>query len=313
MFTALSDLPGILTDMGYQVEVTDGWIYGQGDYLWTDPWDGSQSEQHPPSCYMVHHTAGKAATPPPAATSKANAWIGFKSGDRLYSHGTGAPTIVLSTAGPARISSGYGYRPAAWDYTFQDVRAPWKAEGPDGDTALNRYAFNVEVVHPGDGIDLHPGVFDAAVGLGVALHEMFGWRERTLGHVSWTRRKLDPYWSTGRPNDGLRCIIDVQDTIAGRLEMDLFTVGEESKEFEEVSWLLFIQGGGTVNPNKNSSQVTEILPWKTNVRLCQVEDLEMIATLTGMFDHTREAFIAGGMYRWGKEMAALRQVAYTGQ
>ena len=207
--TFLQDLPGILEGMGFNVIVADGYELGQGDYLWTDPHTNTRSYDHKPNAYMVHHTGSLSATPPPHNTSKANAWIGLLRGDgRLYQDGGGTPTICLASAGPARISSGYGYRPAAWDYTFTGRRALAKAEGSDGDTALNRYAFNAEVVHRGDGTPLDVGVRACVVGLGVALEQMTGLGEMTLGHRSWTRRKIDPYWD-GDPD----CIITIQDAI----------------------------------------------------------------------------------------------------
>ena len=214
--TALKDLPSILANMGFNVEVADGYLEGQGNYLWTDPDTGVGSYDGPPSGYMVHHTAGSAATPPPADTSKAGAWTGLWRDGRLYQFGGGIPTIYLATAGPARISSGFGYRPALWDFTFQDVRAPTRAQGNDGSTAGNRYTFNVETVHRGDGSALDRGVWDCDVGIGIALQQMFGWTERTLGHLSWSKRKIDPKWSVGMPHDGADCIIDVQDAIANK-------------------------------------------------------------------------------------------------
>ena len=42
---------------------------------------------------------------------------------------------------------------------------------------------------------------------------MFGWTERTLGHTSWTNRKIDPKWAVGLPNDGKDCIVDIQNAI----------------------------------------------------------------------------------------------------
>ena len=217
-FSALVDLPSVLVNLGLRVTLADDWLAGQcsgsSHYLWTNPDSNAQSHDEPPHGYMVHHTAGSAATPPPHDTSKANAWIGLERGGRLYQEGGGIPTIYLASAGPARISSGYGYRPSAWDHTFRDLRAPVRAAGSDGGTAANRYVFNVETVHRGDGSDIDRGVWDHVVGLGVGLHQMFGWNERTLGHLSWTRRKIDPRWSVGLPNDGADCIVDIQDETA---------------------------------------------------------------------------------------------------
>jgi len=208
-FTFLLDLPNVLAELGLNVWVAKDWQYGQGAYLWTDPHTGMQSYDGMPHAYMVHHSASSAATPPPHDTSKAGAWIGLRRDNRLYQEGGGVPTIYLASAGPAQISSGYGYRPAAWDYTFKQLRAPARAEGKDGDTALNRYAFNVETVHRGDGSPIDRGVWDHVVGLGIALQKMTGLKEMTLGHRSWSQRKIDPYWDNDHD-----CIVKVQEAVA---------------------------------------------------------------------------------------------------
>ena len=207
-FTALADLPEILEGMGFNVLVAQDWLLGQGEYLWTDPDTGAQSYNGAPSAYMVHHTGTDTATPPPHDTSKANAWIGLLRGGRLYQTGGGIPTIYLATAGPSRTSSGYGYRPAAWDYTFKGHRAPPHAQGADGGTALNRYAFNVETVHDGDGSPIDGGVLRCVEGVGIALEQLLALSEMTLGHTSWTKRKIDPYW-----NGNSDCIVSIQDAV----------------------------------------------------------------------------------------------------
>jgi hypothetical protein len=214
-FTALLDLPEILEGMGFNVIVAEDWELGQGNYLWTNPHTGQQSYDGQPWAYMVHHTATSSATPPPHDTSKANAWVGLLREGKLYQDGGGIPTIYLASAGPARTSSGYGYRPAAWDYTFDQKRAPTKAQGSDGDTALNRYAFNVETVHRGDGSPLDGGVLDCVAGIGIALEQMFALGEMTLGHLSWSQRKIDPYW-----NNDHDCIVRVQELVAGGGNVD---------------------------------------------------------------------------------------------
>ena len=75
--TYLLDLPDILEAAGFNVEVADGYKYGQGDYLWTNPRTDVGSYAGQPWGYMVHHTASASATPPPSDTSKANAWVGL--------------------------------------------------------------------------------------------------------------------------------------------------------------------------------------------------------------------------------------------
>lgn len=214
--TFLLDLPEILEGMGFNVWVADGYEKGQGNYLWTDPHTGRGSYGEQPYGYMVHHSASSQATPPPHDTSKASAWIGLLRGSKLYQEGGGTPTIYLASAGPARISSGYGYRPAAWDYTFKELRSPARAGGSDGTTALNRYSFNVETVHRGDGSPIDDGVLACVIGLGQALEQMTGLKEMTLGHRSWSQRKIDPYWNNDRD-----CIIQVQEAVAGGMEDEM--------------------------------------------------------------------------------------------
>ncbi len=218
--TFLLDLPEILTGMGFNVVVADGWELGQcsgsDHYTFTDPATDIGSHDEKPFAYMVHHSGSKAATPPPAKTSKAGAWIGLSRGDRLYQYGGGIPTIYLASAGPARVSSGDGYRPAAWDNTFEQRRAPAHAQGLDSTPhiALNRYSFNVETVCEGVGSELDPEVWDNVVGLGEALERMTGLKEMTIGHTSWTSRKPDPEWRVGMLNDGKNAIVDVQAAVA---------------------------------------------------------------------------------------------------
>ena len=219
--TALLPLPAKLAAAGLNAIALPDWDQAQGNYYWTHPDSGLGNYAQLPSGYMIHHTAGSSATPAVGGPgtgkdwSKANAWIGLDRGDgKLYQEGPGDPLIVLVAAGPARVSSGYGFKPAAWDFTFRDLRGPAHATGSDGGTALNRYVFNVETVHRGDGGPIDPGVWGHVAGLGVVLHEMFGWTDRTIGHTGWTKRKIDPRWSVGAPNDGPNAIIDLQDAIA---------------------------------------------------------------------------------------------------
>lgn len=203
--SALLSLPNELRLYGLNVVVMDGWDTAQGRYLWTAQ-DGTKSYGHAPSCVLFHGTAGTRSRPVVRTRlgrwSVANAWVGLDDGNgTLYSTAMigklNRPTIVLTSSGPARWSAGRGYKPVLADM-FNDVRPPLDAEGRDGLTALNRYAFSVENTHPNDGSPLGEGIFDHMVGLGVVLHRMFGWTERALGHRSWTRRKpVDPWFTPG--------------------------------------------------------------------------------------------------------------------
>lgn len=114
-------------------------------------------------------------------------------------------------------------------------------------------------------------------------------------------------WSIG---DTMHFEIDVP---PDRCEVAMFThfnIGHEYAEWEPVVWLLFQLAGGRIDPNANSAQVQTHLPWKTNVRLVDVQDFDMIADLTGMADSVRERMKGDGIYRWGKEIAALEQYAW---
>jgi len=259
-FTFLLDLPEILEGMGFNVEVAEDWEYGQGDYLWTNPHTGAGSYDGQPWGYMVHHSASSSATPPPHDTSKASAWIGLWRDGKLYQEGGGVPTIYLASAGPARTSSGYGYRPAAWDYTFEQRRAPARAEGSDGDTALNRYSFNVETVHRGDGSPIDEGVLACVVGLGVALEQMCGLKEMTLGHRSWSQRKIDPYW-----NNDVDCIIPVQERVAlgGNVDPNCPWTNQSDKNRD---WY-------TTDPQCDLHYVGNLpIEWGVNTGVCNIHD-----------------------------------------
>ena len=215
--TAMLWLPQALRNAGVNVVELDGWRTAQGGYYWTDLNSGAQGYDGEPTCYMVHHTAGSSAVPvvkDGSRWSKANCWAGLLRDDgKLYQSGSGVPTIVFTSAGPARVSSGYGHGPTLHEVA-DDVRVPWDQPNADTGLAANRYAWNVETVHSGDGSPLSAGVMEALVMMGALLCQHFDWSAwRAIGHLTWTRRKLDPYW------DGRRdIIVEIQDRIAERLE-----------------------------------------------------------------------------------------------
>ncbi len=217
--SAMLWLPDALVAAGVNVVVLDGWDEAQGNYYWTDIDSGAQSYGGEPTCFMIHHTATTGATPSvkdgSGTWSKANCWAGLWRDGRLYQTGGGIPTVVFTSAGPARVSSGYGHGPTLSEVA-DDVRVPWDQTQPDTDMAANRYAWNVETVHVGDGSALDPGVYHALVVMGALLADRFGWSPwRTIGHLTWTTRKIDPYWD-GRHD----IIVKIQDDIKELLNMD---------------------------------------------------------------------------------------------
>jgi hypothetical protein len=90
-----------------------------------------------------------------------------------------------------------------------------------------------------------------------------------------------------------------------------YQIGHEYPEYEEISWFLYLIDGGSIDPNENSSQIQTRLPWKTNVRLVQQEDFDMIAQLIGLSNVRRIRMADEGLYRYGLEIASLRERAYV--
>ena len=211
--TAMQWLPDALMAAGVNVIELDGWKEAQGNYYWTDIDSGGQSYEGEPTCYMIHHTAGTSATPVVKTSggtwSKANCWAGLYRDGKLYQTGGGIPTVMFTSAGPARVSSGYGHGPTLRDVA-DDVRVPWDQPNSDTDMAANRYAWNVETVAAGDGSALDPGVEHALAVMGTLIADRFGWSPwRSIGHLTWTKRKIDPFW-----DNRTDVIVRIQDTIA---------------------------------------------------------------------------------------------------
>jgi len=168
-------------------------------------------------CYMIHHTGSSSAVPVvknwAGTWSKANCWAGLWRDGALYPTGSGIPTVVFTSAGPARISSGYGYGPTL-DAIARGERVPWDQLHADTNMAANRYAWNVETAHPGDGSELDMGVQEALAQMGALICDRFDLSPyATIGHLTWTTRKLDPYWN-GRHD----IIVPIQDRVAEIME-----------------------------------------------------------------------------------------------
>jgi hypothetical protein len=157
------------------------------------------------------------------------------------------------------------------------------------------------------GVDLTPtpdGGWRYGAGSGLRLTE--GQWAAFSGLTAHGAVPLNSHWDTGVLDLEYVWLLATEDEA-----MDLWTIGTESKTWEEQVWNMVLAVGGTINPNQNSAQVQQWLPWKTNVRLVQVEDFDLIAQLTGMNATSLDRMKAGGMYRYGKEVAALRNLAYT--
>ena len=218
LHTSLLWLPRYLRAMGVNVVELAGWRSAQGQYFWTDLDTGQRGYNTDPTSYMIHHTGSDVARPEVRNSSgkwsKANCWAGLWDGSKLTQTGSGEPTIVFTSAGPARISSGYGHGPTLFRVA-DEQRVPWDQPDPDTRTAANRFAWNVETVAKGDGSNIHPKVEEALIIMGALLASHYGWSPwRAIGHLTWTQRKLDPYWNGERDR-----IVYIQNAIEQEMKM----------------------------------------------------------------------------------------------
>jgi len=238
--TSMLWLPDALRGAGINVIELDGWDEAQGNYYWTDLPGGHQGYGEEPTCYMIHHTASSSAHPEvknsSGTWSKANCWAGLWRDGRLYQSGSGTPTIIFTSAGPARISSGYGHGPTLHQVA-DDIRVPWDQPNSDTDMAANRYAWNVETTHEGTGGPIDPGVEHALVVMGALMCDRFDWAPwRTIGHLTWTKRKQDPYWDNRRD-----IIVHIQDAVAEM--MGDVPVGPEEPMENQGRNILYVEQG----------------------------------------------------------------------
>jgi len=153
-------------------------------------------------------------------------------------------------------------------------------------------------------------VWEMMVAVCDVQNDLYGWTPNMhIGHGHHTRRKVD-LWA-GQYLDFDDTIINLREQMGEGDMATIYQIGSEYPAYEEISWLLFIEAGGTVDPNENSAQVQGSLPWKTNVRLVQEEDFDLIGQITGMTQATLDRAKRDGLYSFGKEVAALRERSYS--
>jgi hypothetical protein len=76
-------------------------------------------------------------------------------------------------------------------YVWRDLVAPNQPSGGD-DGYANKLGIGMEIVHPGDGSLLAPGVWELAAQINAAAMDVYSWSiARILDHRSSTRRKVD--------------------------------------------------------------------------------------------------------------------------
>jgi hypothetical protein len=267
----------------------------------------------------------------------------------LPDHGFENVKLVYHTT-ETRGQPGYGGGSTAPHYQYNPTSRIWTmfAEYEDGRVGTmkghgtnhaNDSAFQVEILGYSDGRH-SPWVGDFTdqnyqdladfyrwamhrypIGRAVTPTPAGGWK---YGVSAPTRGTKDAYnalsgltahgWVYGNSHwdAGVLDLQRIHDLAIGEPMFTHYQIDEEYGEWEDIVWLLFMLEGGTVNPNRNSSQVRDELPYKTSVRRVQDEDFDLIAEYTEMTPETRRDMDDLGLYRWGLEIASLKQQAFKG-
>ena len=206
--TTLLWLPDALRDAGIPFRVLAGWDTNRQGYYWTDEANNHHGYYGDPNGHVLHHTATAEYTANvknSKGQTKANVYAGLgrPGTTRMYSTGGGTPRLDIASGGPANYGNGAGHRKVLSAYVAKDRRFPGPLRKFDRDAAddyyANRYFIGTEIIHLGDGSELHPGVFEMVSQFAAILEEYYGWDERHIGHEDSTRRKVDPRFEQGAP------------------------------------------------------------------------------------------------------------------
>lgn len=191
-------------------------------YYWTDETSHHHAYRGDPVGWVWHHTASTHYTPyvkNAKGQTKANLWMGLWRDGALYATGSGTPTVVFASGGPANYSSGAGRREVLTDYVARDGRFPGPQRSDDTDGFFgNRHYGTTETVHPGDGSSLDEGVWELQLVVAELMSRHYNWSAwRHIGHLDHTHRKIDPRFAQGAPYTiGL-----MQETLAARLATEI--------------------------------------------------------------------------------------------
>jgi len=300
---SILDLPQALIDAGVNVRFLDGWDRpAKPGYVWRE-------DNGDPAGHMHHHTASTSYVP---NRTKANGYAGLSmdGSARLhqedYGDGLYEPVYTIANAYPAPISSGAGDR-TVLERVRQGIEVVGRQGGDTRGWYGNTHYWNTEYVLNGTGAPLDRRVWDMMLTVCAVQNNLMGWTPYMhIGHGHHTRRKVD-LWA-GQFDNFDDTIINLREQMETHMH---FHIGQTYPEWEPVSWWLYMLEGGVIDANGNSSQIQTVLPWKTDVRLVQSEDFDLIAELVGLSNPNRIALADTGLYRWGKELASLRQKAYT--
>jgi hypothetical protein len=296
--------------LGFPYTEEPGWLTRDPGYNW---YSGA------PHGIMLHHTATTSYAPDRAYPEPEGSRDDGKTICNILIQPDG--TINFVSADPANYSSGLNWEQLLTDYVAQRVRFHGPQSGDLGPEWYgNRAWINIETVHPGDGSTLPPAQERSVVSVIAVMCMIKGWDSTAvIGHYDGRGTKIDPKW-TGEVSVPPYSIAGVQDKVQEILDRNEipqppggdmpthFTIGMTDRFYEPISWLLARLSGGHVDPNDNSGQISKWLPWKTNVKLVQREDLDLIVDLLGLNEHEAGDVIEFGLNATGKTLEALREL-----
>ena len=202
--TSLLWLPDALRAESVEVVELAGWQQNQPGYFWTDETFHHQQYTGDPVGWMWHHTASSHYVPyvkNSKGQTKANLWMGLWRDGAMYSEGSGVPTVVFASGGPANFTAGAGRRELLVEHVARDLRF----HGPQREVDTpkyfgNRHYGSTETVHPGDGSTVDEGVWEMQLIVALLMCDHYGWSEwRHIGHLDHTRRKIDQRFAQGAP------------------------------------------------------------------------------------------------------------------
>jgi hypothetical protein len=300
----------VMRELGFPYTEEPGWLTRDPGYNW---YSGA------PHGVMVHHTATTSYAPDRAYPEPEGSRDDGKTICNILIQPDG--TINFVSADPANYSSGLNWKGILDYHVAPRIRFDGPQSGSLGPEWYgNRAWINIENVHPGDGSPI-PDVQERSLISVIAVMCMIkGWdATAVIGHYDGRGTKIDPRWE----DDPYR-IAYIQDRVQEILDRDEipqppggdmpthFTIGMTDRFYEPISWLLARLSGGHVDPNSNSGQISRWLPWKTNVKLVQREDLDLIIEVLDLNEHEAGDILEHGLNATGKTLEALRELDWQG-
>lgn len=247
---------------------------------------------------MIHHWGSEAARrgDVEAGHSYPKSQGGLRTDERIIDNWFADQdgTLHLIAAGAATYSSCYGSK-----IVLDEIRTNiWpggtaRERGLTSTVCGNRYFWNVEAEHPGDGTPM-PDVQELAIAVLVAsMCEVLNQSiMQVVGHVEWTPRKIDPRWEgPGNRTPAIRA--EAQSILDGNLPTPI--PPQETDMIAMPPTLRYGDGSWTTNPDGGDSSVG-----------FYVENVQALLALRGFIDENSEddgTIPADGKYGHGTETA----------